>query len=130
MKNSSNLGFVLLLLMALGCACPNLKNMKVEDNRSGSPSPNATPIVVDTTETPKTVGGNAEISTAKYNQLKNGMSYDEAVRILGAEGSEVSSSEIGKYKNATYKWDGANYSFIILTFQNDKLLFKSQSNLK
>lgn len=130
MKNSANLGFIVLLLMALGCACPKLNNLGGGDNRSINTAPSSTPFVANTSDTPKTTGGNSDITQAKYNQLKNGMSYSEAVQILGSEGNEVSSSEIGKYKNATYKWDGANYAFIILTFQNDKLLFKSQSNLK
>ena len=129
MKNSANLGFVALLLMVLGCACPKINDLGGGDNRSSNVAPNATPFAANTTDTPKTNSG-AEISMAKYEQIKNGMTYADAVRILGSEGSEVSSSEIGKYKTATYKWDGANYSFIILTFQNDKLIFKTQSNVK
>lgn len=78
----------------------------------------------------KTNSSKSALTLEKYNQIKNGMSYREVVEIIGAEGTEMSSSEIGKYKTASYKWEGDNYQFIFGTFQNDKLLSKTQANLK
>ncbi len=127
MKNSFNLGFIALLLVVLGCSCPNLKNFRSSETGTNSPTPNSTPSETNISTPPP---NNSSITMAKYNQVKNGISYDDAVKILGGEGNEISNSEIGKYKTATYKWDGENYSYIILTFQNDKLMFKAQGNLK
>ncbi|MCY7375387.1 MAG: DUF3862 domain-containing protein [Pyrinomonadaceae bacterium] len=130
MKNSVNLVFVALLLVVLGCSCPNaLKNLNLDNKGTTPTTPNSTPYIANTANSP-TTKSKAVLSMASYNQIKNGMKYSEAVKILGGEGAEVSTSEIGKYKTATYKWDGENYSYIILTFQNDKLMFKSQANLK
>lgn len=70
------------------------------------------------------------LTLEKYNRIKNGMSYRQVVEIIGVEGTEMSSSEIGKYKTASYKWEGEKFQMIFGTFQNDKLLSKTQANLK
>lgn len=128
MKNSSNFGFVALLLIVLGCSCPKLNELKSGSTES-SPTPFSTPFTTTAPTAKPTAKGNS-ITMAKYNQIKNGMKHSEVVEILGEEGTEMSNSEIGKYKTVTYKWEGENFSYIILTFQNDKLMFKSQANLK
>jgi len=131
MKNSLNLGFIALLLIVLGCSCPNLKNFKLDEKGTSSPTPYSTPFDANVSTTPTTTTtGKSSITMAKYTQVKNGMAYSDVIKILGEEGNEVSNSEIGKFKTATYKWDGENYSYIILTFQNDKLIYKAQANLK
>ncbi len=73
---------------------------------------------------------NADLTMAKYNQLENGMTYEEAVKIIGSEGSQTSSSSIGSYKSTSYKWEGEKYARIYLIFKDDKITSKSQSNLK
>lgn len=130
MKNSLNLVSVALLLIVLGCSCPN-KLKELSQNSSTTPTSNPTPFTSNTAPMPNTPPDKkGSLSMAQYNQIKNGMTYQEAVTAIGSEGTEVSSSEIGKYKTVTYKWDGENYAYIILTFQNNKLMFKTQSNLK
>lgn len=130
MKNSLNFGLVVLLLVVLGCSCPFLKNLKL-DEKEDAPKPAATPFVANTA-TPKVKSSDktASLTLDDYNQLKNGMSKSEVEQILGGEGEQVSSSEIGKYKIETYKWQGENFSFVIITFRNDKVFSKSQANLK
>ena len=130
MKNSLNFGLVALLFVVLGCSCPFLKNLKL-DEKEDAPKPAATPFVANTA-TPKVKSSDktASLTLDDYNQLKNGMSKSEVEQILGGEGEQVSSSEIGKYKIETYKWQGENFSFVIITFRNDKVFSKSQANLK
>ena len=53
---------------------------------------------------------------AKYDQLKDGMSYKEVVDIIGKEGTEQSSSKVGSTVIKTMKWQGDDYEFI---FVND-----------
>ena len=130
MKNSLNFGLVALLFVVLGCSCPFLKNLKL-DEKEDAPKPAATPFVANTA-TPKVKSSDktASLTLDDYNHLKNGMSKSEVEKILGGEGEQVSSSEIGKYKIETYKWQGENFSFVIITFRNDKVFSKSQANLK
>ena len=70
------------------------------------------------------------LTMSKFNKIKTGMSYDDLVKILGTEGDQVSSSEAGGYTTVTYKWAGDNFTYVIITVQNGKVMFKSQANLK
>lgn len=72
----------------------------------------------------------ADLTMAKYEQLNTGLSYSEAVKIIGAEGSQTSSSSSGTYKTTTYKWEGEKNARIYVIFKDDKIQSKSQSNLK
>lgn len=72
----------------------------------------------------------ADLTLAKYNQIQNGMSYEEAVKIIGSEGTQTSSSNFGQIKVASYKWEGDKYAKIFATFRDNKLASKSQSNVK
>jgi hypothetical protein len=118
-------------MIVIGCSCPNMDKIQKElEKGSASPSPTRSPAIgVDTDSTPSTTE-KAELTLDKYNQIKNGMSLEAVQELIGSDGAEVSSSEIGKYKTVTQKWDGENYSYIICTFQNDKMMFKSQGSLK
>lgn len=69
---------------------------------------------------------------AQYQQLRDGMSYAEAQRVLGGPGEELSSSTIGNIRTVMYKWDGdgsigANMNAM---FQNDRLTMKAQHGLR
>lgn len=72
----------------------------------------------------------ADLTMAKYEQLSTGLTYNEAVKIIGAEGSQTSSSSSGSYKTTTYKWEGEKNARIYVIFKDDKIQSKSQSNLK
>lgn len=72
----------------------------------------------------------ADLTMAKYNQIQNGMSYEEAVKIIGSEGTQSSSSNFGKIKVASYKWEGEKYAKMFATFKDNKLTSKSQANVK
>jgi hypothetical protein len=132
MKNSFNLGFIVLVLAVLGCSCPKLNELANKDNSSSpSPTPYVTGSPGSTTTPPanKTTSSSA-LTKENFTRIKNGMSYKQVVEILGSEGEETSSSEIGRYKVASYKWSGPDYSMIYGVFTNDKLTSKTQANLK
>ncbi|MCD9187366.1 MAG: DUF3862 domain-containing protein [Pyrinomonadaceae bacterium] len=126
MKNKFNLGLIVVVLVVLGCSCPKLDELKKSQDTT---APSSTPNGTNPSATPA-AKENAGISMDKYNQLKNGMSYKQAVAVMGSEGEEMSSSEIGNYKTVSYKWSGDNFQFVFAVFQNDKMLSKSQSGLK
>jgi hypothetical protein len=131
MKNSNALSLVICIgiLIAVGCSCP--KELQKELDKAGKPTPSPTVAGSSGTNSVDKGGDSeADLTLAKYNQIKNGMSLGDVQEIVGSDGKEVSSSEIGKYKTVTQKWDGENYAYIICTFQNDKLMFKSQGGIK
>lgn len=126
MKNSLNLVLVILFLVVLGCSCP-----KMDDLTKKSTPTTSSPSTSDTTPSDsKSDSKTTTLSIDKYNKIKDGMSYKEVVDIVGSDGVETFNSTIGKYKTVSYKWEGPNFQFIYATFQNDKLLSKTQANLK
>jgi hypothetical protein len=131
MKNSNTLTLVICIgiLIVVGCSCPKMAEIQKElDKAKTSPtpvtgsSPSSSPA--------KTSSGDAELSLDKFNQLKNGMSYEDTVEIMGGEGSQILSSGEGKYKIETYKWEGPNFQYVMLTFMGGKMNSKAQNGLK
>lgn len=133
MKNLYNIGFVFLLLVVLSCNCQNRLQELAEQGKtpaSSTPATNSSPAGTTntaTTSSPSTSGSG--LSMDKYNQIKNGMSRSEVENIIG-KGTELSSSSGGGYTFSSYQWKGEDYSSIVITFQNDKVMSKSQYGLK
>lgn len=71
-----------------------------------------------------------DASLAAFSALKTGMSYQQAVSIIGCEGSEMSRSEMGGYVTVMYGWSGGFLASMNAMFQNDKLVTKAQMGLK
>jgi hypothetical protein len=94
---------------------------------SSTPSNSSTS---DTTTNDSTSDSKSELTLAKYNKIKEGMSLKEVVDIFGSEGVEQMSSGSGKYKVTSYKWEGDNYAFVTVIFTNDKETSKVQYGLK
>jgi hypothetical protein len=133
MKNLFNIGFVVLILVVLGCNCQKFKELADEAKNSPSPTPNVsnTSSSPTSSSTPtSTSSSKSGLSMAKYDQIKDGMSYKEVTDIIGKEGTEQSSSKVGSTVIKTMKWQGDDYEFIFVNFTNDKVTFKSQANLK
>jgi hypothetical protein len=73
----------------------------------------------------------AAVTMESYNRLKNGMTYAQVVQVLGKDGEELSSSDIGGIKTIMYKWDGNGFGANMnAMFQNNKLMSKAQFGLK
>lgn len=139
MKNNLNLILVILLFVIIGCSCPkespqttqtaenSTKPVEVTKTSNAAPSKSVEPK--PETKTEAATG----VNMTNFSKLRNGMSYQEAVKILGKEGEVLSESEIGGIKTVMYKWDadegswGANMNAM---FQNGKLMSKSQFGLK
>ncbi|BDG48752.1 DUF3862 domain-containing protein [Parageobacillus sp. KH3-4] len=87
-----------------------------------------------TTATPKEEPKKGVVTKEKFEQIKDGMTYEEVVKIIGAEGNLV--SETGEKGTPThtaiYEFEGdgsfgANANF---TFQGGKLVNKSQFGIE
>ena len=131
MKNSLNFVVAILIFVVLGCACPRLDKLT---GGGPPPAPDPPPGRPTNSTSPgnrSTVPANADgLTMAKYNQLKNEMSKSEVERILGGPGEEVSSSTGGGVTFSVYKWSGENYTSVIVTFRDNKLMTKAQVGLK
>ncbi len=69
------------------------------------------------------------LTLAKYQQLETGMSYEQAVSVLGFEGVEMSRSEGYGISLVTYQWS-LSMKNITAMFQNNKLTAKGQFGLE
>ena len=58
------------------------------------------------------------------------MPKNDVDRILGGPGTEISTSSGGGMTFSVYKYSGDDFTSIILTFKNDKIMSKSQVGLK
>lgn len=72
------------------------------------------------------------ITLEEFNNLTTGMTYEEAVAVIGGEGTVSSESEIAGIKTSLYTWEGegglgANANAM---FQGGKLIQKAQFGLK
>lgn len=74
--------------------------------------------------------GNSKINVTNFDQIRNGMKYQDVVNILGSEGEIIGDSDMSGIKTVMYKWNGeVSGSFIKVIFQNDKLIDKAQTGL-
>lgn len=97
-----------------------------------SPSSTDSPAVVTMSQAEQQaiVAESEKVTKEEYDRLKTGMSYEQAAAVIGADGEELSSNEIGGTKTIMYKWQGAGIGNMNAIFQNDKLVSKSQFELK
>lgn len=131
MKNSINLIAVILLFVVLGCTCPNLDGLK--GSNGSPPPPSSTPVASNSSGAPSKTPvstSTSSLTMEKYNQLKINMPKNEVDRILGGPGTEISTSSGGGMTFSVYKYSGEDFTSIILTFKNDKIMSKSQVGLK
>lgn len=126
MKNLLNLSAVVFLLLVMGCGCPQLRNLGKKDPPPPPPPSNAPP---PSAPTPRG-GQTSALTMAQYNQLKIGMRRSEVERILGGAGEEISSTSGGGVNFSVNKWSGENYTSVIISFRDDKIMSKSQVGLK
>jgi hypothetical protein len=70
------------------------------------------------------------VTMVKFQQLHTGMSYREAVEIIGAEGEEMSRSDLAGYTTVMYMWKNPGGSNMNAMFQNGGLVMKAQFGLE
>ncbi|MDZ4632287.1 DUF3862 domain-containing protein [Bacillus cereus] len=84
------------------------------------------------TEKTNTSSNEKTMTKAEFEQIQNGMTYEEVVKIIGSDGELQSESTVGDYTSKLYTWKGegglgANAN---ITFQNNEVQAKSQFGLK
>ena len=75
------------------------------------------------------VKGTEKVTMDMYNQVKEGMSYDEVVSILG-EGTLSSQTSIMGMESTIYTWGNVIGGYMTCTFTGDEVSLKAQSNLE
>lgn len=70
------------------------------------------------------------VTRAKYERIREGMTYEQVREILGETGEELSRSDIGGYTTVMYSWKNSNGSNMNAMFQNGRLVNKAQFGLR
>ncbi len=112
-------GFVATLLLAgfmsgIGAGLSGGLSPASNASRPSFPLPSATRTVV---------------TMAEYNRLQTGMTYQQAVEIIGAPGEELSRSELAGTLTVMYSWSNLGGSNMNAMFQNNGLVNKAQFGL-
>ena len=77
------------------------------------------------------IQGNGAVTMEIYQKIKNGMTYNEVVNLIGADGTPVVSVGDGEFQTESYSWPGENseYSSASVTFQGGVVAGKLQIGL-
>lgn len=107
---------IIVLVALIGLCASGAGNKSDNSNSSSSTASQSTQQDKDSTK----------IDADKFAKIENGMTYDEVVSIIGSEGSEQSTNEIGSVKTTMYEWESDGWGVATITFQNGKVTNKTQ----
>lgn len=80
------------------------------------------------TQTPSAPAG-PSMTKETYAKVREGMTYEQVIAIVGPPEQEVSSNEIGGFRTVMYQWKAGIMANANMTFQNGKLVSKAQFGL-
>lgn len=108
---------IVIVAVIIGATSGNKNNSTIEN---------------DNADTPVVHKNSPKISKSEFEALQTGMTYSEAVALIGGEGELSSQVDVAGYDTKLYTWQGegsigANAN---VTFQNDSLTSKAQFGLK
>lgn len=111
-------GLLLIIMALLMMVQDAMRSGKIEVTMK-MPDTNA-----ESTPTPDKIEG---INAEKFDQIQNGMSYDEVVSIIGEDGTNISESELADIKTQIYEWQShSGWGSANITFQNGIVINKAQ----
>lgn len=83
------------------------------------------------TGTTTSTNDDVEVTLEQYNQIKDGMTYDEVLEIFGGKETTSSESEIAGIKSEIKTWNGnGTFSVVTIGFTDGEVSSKSQTGLE
>ena len=67
---------------------------------------------------------------AKYEAIRDGMSYEDVVKIIGRKGEESARTSMSGQTSVIYTWKTWTGSNVIVQFLNGSVVTKAQAGLK
>ena len=100
-------------------------------NTSTEPANNTETAATEENTTSTETNQNVRVTLEQYNQIKNGMTYDEVVSVFGGKESTSSESEVAGIKSEIKTWNGnGTFSVATIGFTNGEVSSKSQTGLE
>lgn len=115
--------FVALMLVLSATACSSSSGGSGSAN-DGSASTNEASASNTMNVSASTDSG--VIDSDKFARIESGMTYEEVVSIIGSEGTEDTTSQVGDITTTIYEWQSDSFGVATVTFQNDKVVNKTQ----
>lgn len=72
----------------------------------------------------------ARITKSMYDRIQNGMNYSQVTSIIGQQGEEMTRIQLAGILTVMYMWQNDNGTNMNITFQNDKIVQKTQFGLR
>ena len=82
-----------------------------------------------TAESSTSAGSSTGITAEEFNAIEIGMSYEQVKEIIGEDGTESNSSQVGDVTAVIYTWSSDESGTADVMFQNDKVINKSQTGI-
>jgi len=70
------------------------------------------------------IGFGASISQEEYVRLRNGMSYQQVVEIVGGKGDLIMDANVMGMSTRGYRWHGSGMESVMVSFDGDRLTAK------
>lgn len=70
-----------------------------------------------------------QMNATNFARIREGMTFDEVVAIVGEPSQLLSSSQIGESKAVVYQWKAGFFANAIAMFQDGKMISKAQTGL-
>ena len=101
-------------------------------NTATKPANNTeTATTEENTQTATETAEDVKVTLEQYNQIENGMTYDEVVSIFGGKETSSSESEVAGIKSQVMTWNGnGTFSVVSIGFTNGEVSSKSQTGLE
>ena len=118
---------IVVIIIAIGGAGANNQNENTTTSSQEVSNSSNESVANDTS----TEQENIRVTLQQYNQVQDGMTYDEVVSIFGGKENSSSESEIAGIKSEVKTWNGnGTFSVVSIGFIDGKVSSKSQTGLE
>jgi hypothetical protein len=91
--------------------------------------PRDIPATLGSHDRRETAGGTVVVTMAHYELISKGMTYETVRNLIGADGVELSRSDLAGHTTVMYAWKNRNGSNMNAMFQDGALVMKAQFGL-
>ena len=122
---------IAVVIIAIGGGASTQNNNNKQQTSTTPATQTETQTETTSTPTETTTSDKVEVTLAQYEQVKDGMTYDEVIAIFGGKESSSSESEIMDVKSEIKTWNGKKaFSIATIGFTDGKVSSKSQTGLE
>jgi outer membrane protein assembly factor BamE (lipoprotein component of BamABCDE complex) len=116
---------VIVAIIAVVGACASGGSGSKSSDKGGE-SATATSGSKSTKKSSSDSSDDTKINADKFKKIENGMSYEQVKQIIGSDGTEQTTNQVGDITTTIYEWKSDGFGVANVTFQNDQVVNKAQ----